>query len=57
MTCLYLHSVVGDIVVGTDFRVFYTGNSTNRCREGSDWGPDGYTDGLNRVPEGTRSGL
>ena len=49
------HSVVGDIVVGTDFRVFCPGKLTNRCREGSNWRPDGYTDGLNRVPEGTRS--
>ena len=51
------HSVAGDIVVGSDFRAFYPGNWKNRCREGSDWGPDGYTDGLNRVPEGTRSGV
>ena len=51
------HSVAGDIVVGSDFRAFSPGKWKNRCREGSDWGPNGYTDGLNRVPEGTRSGV
>ena len=51
------HSVVGDIVVGTDFRVFYPGKLDESVPRGIELGTGRYTDGLNRVPEGTRSGV